>query len=118
MVHFTLIASRSVTLATQNRLFFPTPKSFQVHELLVLRPQPALSSSEYTRSDPLALFHRLYFSEGSVLGCSSFASAWSWSPGRCRAAAEGSVSECRAGLVQTLLRLVLTAASQDGEGFF
>lgn len=38
LMHFKPVAFCAVTLTIKNRLFFSTPKSFQVCELLVLRP--------------------------------------------------------------------------------
>lgn len=72
-MHFKSIASHPVTLTIKNRLFFSTPKSFEVPELLVLRPQPSLSSSEYTSSDPSVVFVGCISLKLGVLGCFSFA---------------------------------------------
>lgn len=69
-MHFKSIASRPVTLTVKSRLFFSIPKSFEVPELLVLRPQPSLSSSA---SDPLVVFIGCISLKLGVLGFFSFA---------------------------------------------
>lgn len=73
---FKPVAFCAVTLTIKNRLFFSPPKSFQVCELLVLRPSHP-SALQSTPAQILQQFVGCISLELSVLGSC-------WSPGVCR----------------------------------